>query len=239
MSTKAATPETTSDIRKAQILAAAVDVIIDRGFSETRISDVAERAGVSPALVVYYFKTKARLLSEAMRQSENDWYAETARRATGIGSAADRLEEIVAMTCLPPDDQWSLEPRPATEPVLDDSWILWLDLWSQALREPLLRRVREEFDEHFRETIRHIVRDGVAAGEFITTDDEDDFAISYAALLDGFAIQIALDDPTVGAQRAFNLAMHYASQQLGFVWKGRHDTSKSRKLFDSSVVKNT
>ena len=49
------------------MLRAALDVIAERGFPDTRIADVAERVGVSPALVIYYFKTKDHLLTEAMR----------------------------------------------------------------------------------------------------------------------------------------------------------------------------
>ena len=37
-------------------------VITDRGLAETRISDIAERAGVSPGLILYYFESKDRLL---------------------------------------------------------------------------------------------------------------------------------------------------------------------------------
>ncbi|WP_298207894.1 TetR family transcriptional regulator C-terminal domain-containing protein [Ferrimicrobium sp.] len=211
-------PGTVPDIRRAQILASAVDVIIERGFPETRISDVATRAGVSPALVVYYFKTKARLLSEAMRQSENRWYAEMAQRVAGIGPAAKRLEEITAMTCLPSPKKLSRKSDSTDDVEFDDSWIVWLDLWSQALRDPHLGSVREEFDDHFRGTIKEIVRDGVARGEFVAID-ESDFAVGYAALLDGLAIQITLNDPEVSSQRAFSLAMRTASQQLGFAWR--------------------
>ncbi|MEX6430883.1 TetR family transcriptional regulator C-terminal domain-containing protein [Ferrimicrobium acidiphilum] len=218
MNAKADGPETTSDIRRAQILAAAIEVIIERGFPETRISDVAARSGVSPALVVYYFKTKAHLLSEAMRQSENEWYAEISRRVSEVGPAAKRLQEIVAMTCLPSPTRYSAKQNRTDESGLDDSWIVWLDLWSQALRDPHLRRVREEFDEHFRGTIREIVRDGIAAGEFLPINGSD-FAISYAALLDGLAIQITLNDPEVSPQKALSLAMLNASEQLGFVWE--------------------
>lgn len=187
------------------MLIAALEVVAERGFPETRIADVAERAGVSPALVIYYFKTKDDLLAEAMRHSEDAWYAEMARRTSESPDAAGRLEEVVAMTFL-----GGVEPGP-----LEESWALWLDLWAQALRNPDVRSVREEFDEHFRETIRQIVRDGIASGEFAPVD-EDDFAVTYSALLDGFAIQIALDDPVVGALRAFDLAMKVAMKQLGF-----------------------
>lgn len=200
------------------MLAAAIEVIVERGFPETRVADVAERAGVSPALVIYYFKTKDNLLSEAMRHSEDGWYAEMMRRTENSASASGRLEEVVAMTCLP-----SMQH----EGGIEDSWAVWLDLWAQALRDPEVRKVREEFDEHFRETIRQIVRDGTDNGEFHRVD-EDDFAVGFSALLDGFAIQIALDDPKVDARRAFELAMRIASQQLGFGWKPKRPARKRR-----------
>ena len=37
--------------RREQMLRAALEVIIERGYAETRIADVAERTGTSPALV--------------------------------------------------------------------------------------------------------------------------------------------------------------------------------------------
>ena len=54
--------------------ASALDVIAERGFADTRIADVAERAGTSPALVIYYFQTKDNLLTEAVRLAEDLWY---------------------------------------------------------------------------------------------------------------------------------------------------------------------
>ena len=68
------------DDRREQILRSALDVISERGFPDTRIADVAERVGVSPALVIYYFKTKDRLLTEAMRHAEDAWYENGSRR---------------------------------------------------------------------------------------------------------------------------------------------------------------
>ena len=193
--------------RRLQMLAAALEVIVERGFPDTRIADVAERAGVSPALVIYYFKTKDRLLAEAMRHSEDAWYAEMLRRTEAIPDATGRLHEVVALTCLPNE-----------EAPFEESWAVWLDLWAQALRDPDVRVVREEFDEHFRETIRQIVRLGIAQGEFRDVD-ADDFAVGYSALLDGLAIQIALSDPVVSPERAFDLAMRVAAAELGFEWR--------------------
>ena len=59
--------------------------------------------------------------------------------------------------------------------------------------------------------------DGQRAGEFRAVDP-DNFAILLCSLLDGLAIQIALDDPVVGPERAFDLCMQFIAEQLGFEW---------------------
>ena len=194
------------EVRREQMIRAALDVIQERGFPETRIADVAQRAGVSPALVIYYFGTKDSLLTEAMRHSEDVFYERGARRMAAAANAMDRLAEIVALSCLPSDEEED-----------GDSWTLWLDLWAQAARNPAVARVREEFDEHWRETLRAIVREGQASGEFAGVD-ADEFAVGFSALLDGLAIQIALEDPAVDGRRAFELSMRVAAAQLGCEW---------------------
>ncbi len=199
----------TADHRREQMLRAALDVIADRGYADTRIADVAERTGISPALVIYYFKTKDQLLAEAIRYAEDGWYVEGQRRMSALPTSAARIEEIVAMTCLPEADTES-----------HDSWVLWLDFWALAARSPQVASLRQKADERWRELIVSLVRSGQEAGEFRPVDP-DDFAILLSALLDGMAIQIALADPAVDPARAFELSMRFISGQLGFTWDGR------------------
>src|SRR5271170_15918 len=126
----------TADHRREQMLRAALEVISDRGYADTRIADVAERIGISPALVIYYFKTKDQLLTEAIRYSEDTWYADGQRQLAELPTAAARLEEIVAMSCLPEAD-----PEPHV------SWTLWLDFWALAARNAEVAGLRERADE--------------------------------------------------------------------------------------------
>ncbi len=204
------------DPRRTQILRAALEVIAERGYGETRIADVAERVGVSPALVMYYFKTKDRLLAEAIRHAEDLWYADGTRVMEAIPTASGRLEALVRITCLSDE-----EVGPS------DSWALWIDLWCQALRRPAVAAVREEFDAHWRETIRAVVHDGQAAGEFEPMD-ADEVAVALSALLDGLSIQIALHDPAVTEERAFATAMRFASRLLGFAWEPPEQVRRHR-----------
>ncbi|MBO0809801.1 MAG: TetR family transcriptional regulator C-terminal domain-containing protein [Actinobacteria bacterium] len=201
-------PAGTADQRREQMLRAALEVITERGYADTRIADVAERAGTSPALVIYYFKTKDQLLTEAIRYAEDSWYEAGTRRMADLPTAAARLAEIVAMSFLAEEPE---DPGP--------DWLLWLDLWSQAARHSEVAGVRQKFDERWRETIRSLVLAGQETGEFGPVDAAD-FALVMSALLDGLAIQVALGDPAVSARRAFQLCMRFAAGQLGFSWDG-------------------
>ena len=218
----------TADQRREQMLRAALEVIVEQGFPKTRISDVAERAGTSPALVIYYFKTKDQLLTEAIRLSEDTWYETGTRRVALIDTAAARLEELIAMSCLP-----EAEDDPGAP---NTSWLLWLDLWAQAARHPEVAEVRRKFDERWRDTIASLVRQGQEAGEFGPVDPAD-FAVTMSSLLDGFAIQIALEDPTVDPGRAFELSMRFAASQLGFTWVPRHRAGNGGALAGAQPAK--
>jgi AcrR family transcriptional regulator len=207
----------TADQRREQMLHAALEVISARGYADTRIADVAERANVSPALVIYYFKTKDQLLTETIRYYEDTWYLVGKDRMAGLPTAVARLEEFVAMSCLS-----EAEPGPA-------SWSqLWLDFWAQAARNSEVAGVRQKSDERWREFIGALVLQGQESGEFRPVD-AGNFAVYLSALLDGLTIQIALDDPVVDSTRAFELTMQFVADQLGFDWKpGRGRNLPSR-----------
>jgi AcrR family transcriptional regulator len=188
------------------MLRAALEVISERGYADTRIADVAGRAGVSPALVIYYFKTKDQLLTDATRYYEDAWYAVAQARISSLRAAAARLEELVAMSCLTEGDPESGTP-----------WRLWLDFWAHAARNEAVGCVRRKSDQRWREAIAALVTEGQQAGEFGDADAAS-FAVCLSALLDGLTVQIALADPTVDSMRAFELTMRFAADQLGFTW---------------------
>src|SRR5437867_7190166 len=52
----------TAPDRRSQILAAALEIFAEQGFHGTRTRELAERAGVSEALVFHHFPTKEALI---------------------------------------------------------------------------------------------------------------------------------------------------------------------------------
>lgn len=201
-----------AEARRDQILEAAVAVIGERGLCDTRIADVAERAGTSSALVLYYFDSKDRLLAEALAYSEERFYAETARQLSHLKRAQDQLVRLIELSCAGgdgagPGERWL------------DEWVLWLDLWARAPRDPDVARDREALERRWRDTIAGIVRSGQARGEFIRVDP-DDFALRLGAIIDGLAIQAVLQDPAVTPAVMREICLRMASAELGFGVQG-------------------
>jgi AcrR family transcriptional regulator len=122
--------------RRTQMLEAAAEVIGERGLCDTRIADIAERAGLSPALVVYYFGSKEKVLTEALAYAEDLFYIEAFRELTGIEGASEKLVRLIELAC------------PAVErSETDEYWALWVELWSRALRNDEAARKREALDQ--------------------------------------------------------------------------------------------
>lgn len=50
--------------RREEILAAGLDLFIRKGYSATKVSDIAERVGMSVGLLFHYFESKEKLYEE-------------------------------------------------------------------------------------------------------------------------------------------------------------------------------
>ena len=55
--------------RPQEILAAALELFVEKGFAATRLDDVAERAGLSKAAIYLYFDDKTALFQGVIRQT--------------------------------------------------------------------------------------------------------------------------------------------------------------------------
>ncbi len=193
--------EAVADARRAPMLMASAHLIAERGFTETRIADVAERVGASPALVIYYFGTKDSLLTEALRWSERSFYAAVEDMLRETPSLRARIENLVE-ACLPESKD------------VPDDWGLWFDLWAQAFRHPGVKKDRAELDQQWRDLVSRVVAAGVEAGEIEPLDIEG-FTVMWAALLDGLVVQVALEDPVVDVALAKRVALGVAVKELG------------------------
>ena len=97
-----AAPQTEgNEARRRAMLQAAAELISERGFGETRIADVAKRAGTSSGLVIYYFGTRDRLLVDALRFSEEAYYDTASTLLDEESDFRKRLSMLVGWSCVP------------------------------------------------------------------------------------------------------------------------------------------
>ena len=57
------------DERPSELVSAALDLFVDRGFAATRLDDVAARAGVSKGTLYLYFESKEALFKAAIEEA--------------------------------------------------------------------------------------------------------------------------------------------------------------------------
>jgi AcrR family transcriptional regulator len=192
--------------RHQEILDAAARVITERGLAETRISDIAEQAGVSPGLILYYFESKDRLLAEALTFANDQFYLRTSREIRRIPSAKDQLRRLIDLSV----------PGYLTEYGRLDEWALWIEVWVRALRDPEMAKDREVLDQRWRSQLADIIRWGQAKGEFASTDDADELALVVASLIDGLAIQVIMDDAEITTERMHRTCLGVSARLLGY-----------------------
>jgi AcrR family transcriptional regulator len=171
--------------RRDEILAVTCDVVRERGFAQTRMSDVAHRLGISPPLVVYHFGSKDALLAEAFAYASRNEMADLDAIAGAADAPLDRLDALLVS---------------GLGPSTRASWALWIDSWGEALRSPVLRKTWRQLDDRWRAVLEEVVEQGMKAGVFVT-DDAAETAAVLAALIDGFGVQVALSS----SRRAISL----------------------------------
>lgn len=163
--------------RRAEILDAAVGVVLERGFAGTRVVDVANALGISSGLVHYHFDSKDELLAETLRHAAD---ADISRLEKAVAQLDDPLRRL---------DRVLREYLP--EQRRDQSWVIWVDAWGQAIRNERLRNILTELDLAWSGAIETVIRDGVAAGRFECADPAG-AARRLSALLDGLGLDVIL-----------------------------------------------
>ncbi|MFD8543136.1 TetR/AcrR family transcriptional regulator [Streptomyces sp. NPDC059649] len=195
LETKGRTEET-----RERILSAACQAIAEIGFEKIRMRMVAERAGVSTALLHYHFDTREKLFTEAMTHSFAHSAVDLERDAANA-PAAVILARIVR----------SLLP---TDPELQQDWRLWQELWVRALRDEATRTFAVDLYAQLHQWVAGAVQRGIESSEFTPTD-VDELSTLVLALSDGYGIRLMMDDPTVCLDTALTSIWRQISAALG------------------------
>jgi AcrR family transcriptional regulator len=88
--TAAVKRERRKEARPGELLDAALDLFVEKGFAATRVEEVAARAGVSKGTLFLYFQNKEELLKAVVRHNISGYYDDwNAQFEAFEGSTAD------------------------------------------------------------------------------------------------------------------------------------------------------
>jgi AcrR family transcriptional regulator len=176
-----------------RILEAACELIAEDGIDEVRIARVAQRAGASTSLVHHYFSTREELLEQALVHSFEQAGVERFDGEPATGSAVEGLAAAIRESLPYPGGQ-------------EREWVLWVELWLRAVREPDLRPVAARLYDRYRRWMADVITAGV---------DVERAANLAVALLDGAGVRALLGDPEMDVEAARALVATTLAGPLG------------------------
>jgi AcrR family transcriptional regulator len=186
--------------RRNEILETTCEVVIERGFAGTRIADVAKRLEVSSSLIHYHFDSKEHLLAEAFSHYARKDLAEMEAEVESAPTALEQLDRVIRNYVPEGSD--------------DVEWMLWIDGWGEALRNPMMRKISQQLDEQSIELLARIIRIGVESGEFSCPDPAAS-AMRLTALVDGLAVQFAAHDGMMNRDQLIHHVRFAAGAEVG------------------------
>lgn len=187
------------DERRTEILDVTCEVVVERGFGATRVVDVSHRINVSTGLIHYHFDTKDALLSAAFHHAAQRDLERLEREVTSEPDAVCKLVRIVTMD---------------TPEQAEAAWMMWIDAWGEALRNPILRNISQDLDIAWKSLLEAVIVEGVEAGTFRCADPHG-ASWRLTALLDGLAVQVMAHDKAVSRDEMQRWILHAAALELG------------------------
>ncbi len=182
-------------LRRRALIDAAVAAIGERGTLDVTMSDIARRAGVSPALAHHYFGGKEDLLFATMRHILSE-LGRDLREAIAGREGAERVRAIIAV---------NFSAKQFRPEVIG----AWLAFYVEAQRSEALRRLLRVYARRLHSNIVFGLR------PLMPHSAAERTAEGIAALIDGLYIRRALKDGPPDAASAIAAVEDYLSLRLG------------------------
>ncbi|MFN2387127.1 MAG: TetR/AcrR family transcriptional regulator [Thermoanaerobaculia bacterium] len=175
--------------RRLALLKAAFREVSEKGFSEVRLEDIAQRAGVSKGVTLYYFDSKEDLFRELF-----GWLIDSihARMREAVGAVEDPVEKLRALVAL-------IFPSPSKNRAFFRAYV---DFCGLAARRESFREIGERFYGGCREIDRGIVEEGMRRGVFLLRDARE-AASTLRAIFDGLMMQWLTEKDPEGSFAAY------------------------------------
>ena len=168
--------------RQSQILQAAMDLFAKKGLHNTKISEIAARAGVSQGTIYWYFDSKEALFKKAFMNQ--------------VDAINNPLFEILSDESRSPGEKLISVAESSIDAVVDNREELWVMLQAMVTQE-IADLLTHDFPKYY----RHFKADLEPLFDKLGDPDPSATSATFMAVLDGLMIQSLLDPDTFDVNR--------------------------------------
>jgi AcrR family transcriptional regulator len=188
-------------VRRRQLAEAARQVLLERGAVGLRVKDIAERAGLAPSSVLYYYPRIDELMMEVSREA-TERYAE--RRAQKVRRLDDPPRQL----------RLAIHLGVPTGPDDEDSRLLYeLDAFTGTSQAFAV--MSSSFFDRQAMLYEYILDSGVTRGDFTLAAPAATIARGIVALEDGLGLQVVIGHPGLDSTEAEHILLRYAEMATG------------------------
>jgi TetR/AcrR family transcriptional regulator, transcriptional repressor of bet genes len=177
-----------SDIRRQELRAAAFRVLKREGVAGTTLEKVAAEAGASKGIVLHYFRSKAELFEQVMREANLVLRDRVNLRLASARSPQERLKAVI---------EGNFEADLFNAPVCH----AWLSLCAEVPRSPALARIQRVIHARMHSNLMSGLRPLLPQPEAAAK------AIQISALIDGLWLRLGLAPDSLTSAQALALTM--------------------------------
>ena len=149
--------QTKQDLRKDQILDAALTVLVQHGYEGSRMDDVVSESQLSKGAIYWYYKSKKAMYLDLVNFWVIRYSATINHLVVNDQSAPDQLKSLFNYFI----DQYESDPDP---------FIALTEFWSMAQKDNDFREKLQKVYSQFLEVLEKIVAKGVKDGDFKKLD---------------------------------------------------------------------
>jgi len=149
--------QTKQDLRKDQILDAALTVLVQHGYEGSRMDDVVSESQLSKGAIYWYYKSKKAMYLDLVNFWVIRYSATINHLVENDQSAPDQLKSLFNYFI----DQYESDPDP---------FIALTEFWSMAQKDDDFRAKLQKVYSQFLEVLEKIVAKGVKDGDFKKLD---------------------------------------------------------------------
>jgi len=178
-----------SEERRPQIIAAARQVFIRKGYRKTTMPDVAREAGLSVGGVYWYFKSKDEIVAAILDQCFQDDLEALKILLDSAASASARVRSFVVRYAETYSNYEWLNP-------------IGIQFYAEAIHDPTVRLFIQKYLAHYRQALVTLIEQGIQRGEFRPVAPVDT-ANALLGLEEGLALLIVADPEGVDWKKSF------------------------------------